>query len=296
MALPIPASPGLVIACGPNEPVIVTSKPYIAYNPGDPSNPASCLLHCAYVYTAPTNWLFTRPSNGNQENPLTLGNDEVTLTSPSSVTNGNAGSLTVTALYSLCGYSINTQSYGSLWVGAPTLSNPTVNGSSSQSLNFINGSAQLAASIQGTSSGVTWQIDGGTGYIQPNSFACYVSTSNFVRVRVSTNNRCGQGQSYTYYLQNSEYPGYWVYPNPAKSVVKVEFDEAKYAEDLVQGIIIFDDKGGAVKTFNVESAKTNRYFESKNYVEFDVSKLKRGEYYVQVNIGGYLKAAHLNLE
>jgi hypothetical protein len=45
--LPVPVSPGVVIACGPNESITVSSSPYIPYNPENPSNTASCLFHCA---------------------------------------------------------------------------------------------------------------------------------------------------------------------------------------------------------------------------------------------------------
>lgn len=293
--LPVPVSPGVVIACGPNESITVSSSPYIPYNPGNPSNTASCLFHCAYTYSAPSNWLFTHPGNGSQSNSVTFSTDQITLTSPSSVSNGNAGTITVSALFSRCDYSVNTQNYGSIWVGTPTLSNPTVNGAPSQTPNYINGSAFLVIGDQGAT-GISWQIDGGSGYIQPNYNSCNASTSNFLLVRATTTNRCGQGQSHSFYLQNSNYSGYRVYPNPAKSVVKVEFDDAKYAEDLVQGIAILDEEGKPVKAFDIESAKTSKYFQSRKFVEFDISKLRRGRYYFQINIGGNLKASQLFLE
>ncbi|GAA4420727.1 hypothetical protein GCM10023187_56180 [Nibrella viscosa] len=173
----------------------------------------------------------------------------------------------------------------SIAVGSPYIKTKLVNGNNSQYPNYINGSAFLVADSDNTATSYNWYIDGGSGYIYPNFNSCNASTDNFMRVTVTTSNQYGTGESYIFYLQNSGYSGYsMVYPNPTDDILTVSFDYKELAEDLLNSVVLYDDKGQAVRSYDVASAKANHHFMKSKNVDLNVKGQKPGTYYLHIQI------------
>ena len=182
------------------------------------------------------------------------------------------------------GYSFNKDIY----FGVPIIVSKTVNGSPAQSANYVSGSAQLGFLTANSANNCNWSIDGGSGYISPSGFNCYASISgSFVRVRGQTSNTCGNGESYVFYLLNGS--GYrMASSNPTKSgsPIQVVFDDKRLAEDLLEDMTLFSEKEKQVYKFDIEEAKTSKYFKDKENVEISTKGLEKGLYYLRVSLGG----------
>lgn len=284
-SLPIPVKPnnGNVIFCGPNENVTVSSSPYIPYNPGDPSNTSSCLFHCSYQWQSPGGWNFQSGSNSPSSN-VTYGSDQNTLVSPGSVSNGNNGTVTISALYSQCSYNINTSNSAVLWVGSPAVSNGQVNGSSASggTVYVPSGYANLNVDIAGGGS-TNWYVANGSGSLSPSGNYCSVSFSNFVRVVVDASNRCGGGGSWTFYLSTQQgYSGYKIAPNPAKDQVSLVMDMKEMAGELIENVELYNDKSKLCGSVGSDKLKKGKY--DKNTIDLDVKHLPRGTYFLHVKL------------
>lgn len=290
--VPAPAVPngGLVTVCSSGEQVILSALPGLTNTQDD------CYFHCGVKWEGPRGWsLVNDYASGNPLDSYTTF-DNTKLVAPSGISNGNAGQVTVTAYYSQCGFPQNTSSSATVWYGTPLYTNPTVNGSPAQSFNSVsNGQASLA--IQSASNAATswsWVIDGGSGYIYPNGNSCNVSTSGFMRVVARSSNRCGQGDSYTFYIQNSSTSGLRIAPNPASSNLAIQFDYPEMTE-AVSAIILYDDKGKIVKSFDGEKAKKEKYFKSNKAVDWDVRDLQKGTYFLHVNYGSFTGKSQVSI-
>ncbi|GAA4459163.1 hypothetical protein GCM10023189_32420 [Nibrella saemangeumensis] len=192
------------------------------------------------------------------------------------------GLLTVRASSNQCGSGREK----TIVIGPPYLTTKQVNYSSPQYPNYINSSAFLQVASDYTATSYNWMIDGGSGNISPNFNSCNAYTNNFMRVRVDASNQYGTGESFTFYLQNSEYLGYsMAYPNPTDDQLNIDFDYNEIGEDLLQSLIIYDDKGIPIKAFNIDEAKRNKYFKSSKLVTFDLKDVKKGTYFLHVQIG-----------
>ena len=252
---PEPATPnnGLVVACGGNDNIGVSSLPSLQNNSTD------CYFHCEFQWSAPSGWQIN--TGGPIGNPV-LGGSTMTLVSPNSIGTGWLGQLTATAFYSNCAQPQNTDSNANIWGGLPTIFNPRVNGSASQSANFVT-TGQLQLDV--TSNGATnwnWTVESGTGSVSPVGPSCSVSFSNFVRIRCQATNRCGNGQSYIFYLVRTSYNGYKIYPNPASSTLKVEFEYAELAE-IISEVKLYSENQKEVINLDVKKLQKEDSFKTK---------------------------------
>ncbi|MCU0341534.1 MAG: hypothetical protein MUE30_16785, partial [Spirosomaceae bacterium] len=127
--------------------------------------------------------------------------------------------------------------------------------------------------------------EGGSGNISPNGFTCSVSTSGFLRVRAHTSNQCVNGEAYVFYLLNGS--GYrMASPNPTKGdKVKVEFVDKQLADDLLNSMVLYNEKEKVMWSFDKASAKTNKHFKDKDFVEIETKDLSKGLYYLHLQIG-----------
>lgn len=66
--------------------------------------------------------------------------------------------------------------------------------------------------------------------------------------------------------------------------VRVEFPDAKYADDLVESVVLYSEKEKAIWSLSKEEAKTGKFFKDKNFVEIDTEKLNKGVYYLHIQI------------
>ena len=108
----------------------------------------------------------------------------------------------------------------------------------------------------------TWTVIGGSGTLYPQGASCDVYFTDFVRVQAQTNNRCGGGQSYTFYLLKNGYRSYKIYPNPASNKLTVDFEHKELAEARLYDISLFDDKENLVKRFDVVGAQKVNHFKT----------------------------------
>ena len=129
-----------------------------------------CYFHCGLEWAGPGGW--SLENEGAQGNPLSnfATFDNTRLVVPSGASNGTVGQVSVTAFYSQCGFGFNTSNSATLYYGTPITADAAVNGSPAQSFNRVpNGQAFLnIQSIAGSAGSWTWQIDGGSGNLQPN--------------------------------------------------------------------------------------------------------------------------------
>jgi hypothetical protein len=179
-----------------------------------------------------------------------------------------------------------------------------LNGAPAQSFNYINGNTYITVRSRGDAcEGFKWDVLNGSGYINPISGGCgysyadpnqggavvpfsdgtncYMSTSNFMRLGVTSSNACGVGAGYTLYLQNASGPYYrMASPNPATSKVAVTLSKNN-APGLLRKInLVSDAKSAEINTFDGESAEGKDHIGKEKDVEFEVSNLPRGKYHV----------------
>lgn len=220
---------------------------------------------------------------------------------PSGLTNGNVGTLTVTALYTECAGFTNTSSSAPLFYGTPILSNPQVNGGTNQSFNVIPGGwANLSVAGQGVGS-YSWTIEGGSGSLSPNGSSCQVSFSSFVRVVVTPSNRCGQGTNYrqTFYLSTTSAGGFYrIYPNPSKDVLSIEFENVEAAGYLFESATLLDEKDKVIRQTGMQKGKDDAkdYFKKQNSIKWDVKDIPRGSYFVHLKMGDEITKSKIILE
>lgn len=172
-------------------------------------------------------------------------------------------------------------------VGPPYITGKTVNGSPSQNMNYVNGGAYLLLFTDNTATGANWNIDGGSGSISPYGVSCHAYPSPFMRLQATATNQFGSGESYMYYIQDNGYSGYrMASSNPSKSgdKIQIEFPDAKYADDLVESLALYNEKEKTVWLLSKEGAKTSKQFKDNNSVEIDTRKLNSGIYYLHIQI------------
>ena len=145
--------------------------------------------------------------------------------------------------------------------------------------------------------GYYWRIFGGSGTISPTTGACsytyggttynktntcYVSTSDFVRVELYSANSCGAGNgTWTFYLQNGS--GFrMTSSNPATNSVSLQFAADLIAERVKSVELIKDGDLRTARIFNPGTGAQLAAFRANPTVNFDVTNLTRGKYYLQV--------------
>ncbi|RDB04240.1 hypothetical protein [Runella aurantiaca] len=184
-------------------------------------------------------------------------------------------------------------------VGTPYIASKTVNGSPAQSMNYVNGGAYLLLFTDNTATGADWNIDGGSGSISPYGVSCHAYPSPFMRLQATATNQFGSGESYMFYIQDNGYSGYrMASSNPVKNgdKIRVEFADAKYADDLVKGLTLYSEKEKVIWSLSKEEAKMGKFFKDKNFVEIDTGKLNKGVYYLHLQIADKKYIERLGIE
>jgi hypothetical protein len=187
--------------------------------------------------------------------------------------------------------------------GTPVILSKLVNGNPASGFNIINNPAQLNVVISNgdPSTGFSWTKSNGTGSIYPNfggsnvSFGgvsygytgtCTAYANNFVIVKAEAANTCGVGQSYFYYLQLQGTMFRVASPNPTQNQISVELSKETPPEMLKSITLVSDQQATVSRSYN--EGGTSDKFSKKvdNVVNFDVSNLPRGKYFVVLVFAG----------
>ncbi len=191
------------------------------------------------------------------------------------------GNLSVRANSTSCG----SGPTNSIDVGPTYISSATVDGQPyGGGTVYVSSSAYLVVNTNASS--VSWSILNGTGYIYPALNSCNASPNPFIRVFAETSASYGTSDSRTFYIMLQGYSGYsMAYPNPTTEKLKVDFDDAQMASDLLHGFGLYSKSAELVRSFNVEQAKTTKYFQNTKSIELDLKGLVPGIYYLKVKMG-----------
>ena len=174
----------------------------------------------------------------------------------------------------------------SIYYGTPTIASNTVNGSPAQSINYITNPAYLVTISNFPGVSYSWSIVDGTGSIYPSGNTCTAYAYPFVRVRAQTQNTCGIGQSYTYYLYESGSAFHITSTNPMDDVLTIEFEDADMTNRYLESIELSSPSQRGIRKFDGRKAGKEGYFNHTKQVSFDVSNLRSGIYYLTVQLAG----------
>ena len=104
-----------------------------------------------------------------------------------------------------------------------------------------------------------------------------------MRVVVDASNRCGGGDSWTFYLSTQQgYSGYRIAPNPAKDQVSLVMDMKEMAGELIENVELYNEKSKLCGSVGSEKLKKGKY--DKNTIDLDVKHLPRGTYFLHVKL------------
>jgi hypothetical protein len=174
-------------------------------------------------------------------------------------------------------------------VGPPTIS-PKVNNGPLQIPNYIQNPGFMQ--LNPTQSGLTfnWQILNGTGNIYQSGYGqVYAYAYPFLRVQGTATNVCGS-TSATFYLSNISSSFYrMASPNPTQNTISVEMEKELGEQALVSVKLISHGRNSIARSFTAEDARRSNHFNSSNKVDFDVSNLPRGTYYLMIDFKGEKK-------
>ena len=219
-------------------------------------------------------------SNGN----ITIASGQGTSSiQASSSLDGLSGNIKV-AFTNTCGagpFSSNRDIYR----GVASFTGKYVNGGASQSINMINNPAVLSVSAPAASS-INWNVATGSGAVYPSGFSASAYAYPFTTIKAQTNNQCGLGEQYFFYLQQNGSSLMRVGPNPAKNTLAVNFVAGLPDELLPDNITLFD--GDKKAHFSNDAKKILKGKDEKDKtVNIDTSTLPRGNYYLHVTNSNY---------
>lgn len=228
---------------------------------------------CSLTWSASPSYLFTSSS----------GSGTTFSTSAESGVSGE-GKISIT-LNTPDGSSYTTDK--TVWVGYPS-----INISTDGTFNFYGNNASICRTfgycMQATSnssssvSGYSWNtLSWPAPFADPSMLSvpgdqlCFGthSTGTFL-IQVNANGVCGSNQKNLFITINN--CGYRLYPNPAKSVVNLEFENPEQPESIPILIEIYDEK----KQKKLKSLDWSKSKSKKK--EIDVSDLPRGTHYVKM--------------
>lgn len=266
--VPTPVTPnnGIVLGCSANQEVSISSSPYLQ------NNPADCYFHCAYRWDAPSGWNLGK-AGASLSNPMNFAEF---VKFPAGLSNGNVGTLTVTALHSECSGFPDTYSSATLWYGAPIVSYPN-----QWLFDSYSNMWQLShTSYYGFTSSYT--VYSGSASLTPNGNDCYVTTSDGAVIKLVVSNSCGSSSPY-YFTIPAQGSMMKAYPNPAKQNITLEFKNTESQEQLPETIKLFSEQSGkAVESISVVDYYNRKAFKDGNKIEMSAANLPRGTYYLHV--------------
>lgn len=131
---------------------------------------------------------------------------------------------------------------------------------------------------------VSWSHPGGINAFAAgtNNVDYYINLSSgqSVTITVAATNLCGTSTRNVTFTTSS---GYRVYSNPAKDYLTVEFDHVDYLEALPDELeLVSEEKMKTVWSVKMKDEFEKKAFKASKKVEFQVTDLPRGVYYVRV--------------
>lgn len=168
-------------------------------------------------------------------------------------------------------------SYGTQGTGQTNFLN-TVNFVSSGTWYVIRSNTDQAQ----LSSGVSWSPNVSVnGYTVGNhEYRLNLTSGQSVNMTVNATNPCGSSSRTFTFVTSS---GYRVYPNPAKEVAYIEFDNATYGDALPERVELLSEKSTKpIKSVDVQKAFASKSLQGGNRISFDVKDLPRGTYYMHI--------------
>lgn len=153
-----------------------------------------------------------------------------------------------------------------------------------------NGTYNLYVNLQANPNSVTYSysVVGGSGTmnvtLNPTSGGnCQINVSGGTGskyIRITTSNLCG---SVTRDIVIYSMAMTMIAPNPASTSLSVLFDNTEYLLSLPDQIILYNEKSVIpLQTITVKDVFERKDFQSGNRIDFDISKLTKGAYYIRV--------------
>ncbi len=231
--------------------------------------------------------------NGGGLQTVSTATHSITLTPSSSASNGMA---TITATITQPGVGTFTAVH-TLHVGAPSsasgivLHNSTTNHQANNygTINLCSGTYNnlyIQSSLT-TLTGAQWSFPGGWSYWTSgiNAYVNPLGPGNSIYVQAT--NQCGTASFPSTYSTNLNgcggYYSYVVYPNPAKDVLTIEFEDTIEEKSFPEKFELFNEKS-AKNVLAVDASSTTKQKELKGTKRLliDVSVLPRGKYILRV--------------
>ena len=292
----------------------------------DPAHSQSHIFTIYFVTTPAVSFVTPLPNLGvNQSGTLTVAIDQsinsystINYTtdhglrvnggfSASSGNTGNTNSVTLSDpswggnVYVNASNSCGTSPTLIYFTGTPYIAQQYFNGApSGSSISTSNTSGDCSVSTDSHASSASWTQVGGSGSysVNPsNPFICTVVPTNFIRMSVQVSNGAGAGESAIFMVTKSSFRAYSLpYPNPANDQLTINFEDAEYTDYMLNELALYDSNSQLVGQFDVEAAKTKKYFQTNKAVSFNVKNLKKGTYFLHVKMGDKLEANQIIIE
>jgi hypothetical protein len=132
---------------------------------------------------------------------------------------------------------------------------------------------------------IVWSVISGSNVnlFTQSSFSATINPQNtgFVGISASATNCFGSSSSSIYFTVNN-CGGFRMASNPATTtIILIKSDDSDEVDDSTpEKISLLSAKGVEIKTANVKEMIKKKQLKDGNKLEFDVSELARGEYYL----------------
>jgi len=200
--------------------------------------------------------------------------------------NAHCGQVTLTALVNTNGCTAPTTK--SVWVGSPVITNQRLDGMFYYSPTHIcpdNHWLQVTPVGQGATNAL-WTVQSGVPHIATPNYLDFTLYSNVSSIAITarSQNSCGLGPTAAFYLMRKDWGCSGSFsiaanPNPATSELVVEV--MSNATDAINPFVI-----SSAYMLNENGVTVSDGKENNGKQRFDTSKLKKGVYYLHVQIGG----------
>lgn len=200
--------------------------------------------------------------------------------------NAHCGQVTVTAVVNSNG--CTAPAAKNVWVGAPILTNQRLDGMSYYSPTYIcpgNHWLQVTPVGQGATNAL-WTVQSGVPHIATPNYLDFTLYSNVSSIAITarSQNSCGLGTNSAFYLMRKDWGcsgsfSIAAYPNPATNELVVEVMSS--STDAINPFVI-----SSAYMLNENGVTVSDGKENNGKQRFDTSKLKKGVYYLHVQISG----------
>lgn len=227
--------------------------------------------------------------SSSESNVVTFSSPNTMGTYVNGLSNSKGGTVLNLTTTSVCGAKVSTWN---LAVDKPVVEQMLVDGdfyspliSQSYGCNGALAQIDIAYAYNQTGQSFSWQLYGGNGsyYTYYNGSQAVLYAYNDAAFKVTTINRCGNGNQ-AYFIRYNTCEGYYrmASPNPTQNTVSVQMDKALGRDALVSVRLVSDARASVVRSFTSDEARRTNHFDKSDHVDFDVSNLPRGTYYLIV--------------